>query len=265
MGAFVRPEAYRSWIGRWSERLAPGFVRFARVGEGGRLLDVGCGTGILGRAILAQLREVRVVGIDPAAAYVAYARTCQDDQRLSFQVGDAQAIPFADDSFDGALALLVLQELSDAPQAVAEMARVTRPGGIVAACQWDFRGGLPILSHFWNAVQEIHPDPAARADAATRTQTGIAGMEALVSLWSGAGLRPVEADSIEIEMAFDSFDDYWTPFLSGVSPTTSYAATLSDSLRTRLAEKLRGRLIGEGPDRPFALPAGAWAVRGIVP
>lgn len=262
---FSRPEAYRGWVGRWSELLAPEFLRFAGIGESNRILDVGCGTGILGRAIIARLREVRVVGIDPAAAYVDFARTCQDDPRLKFQIGDAQAIPFADRSFDGALALLVLQELSDVPRAVAEMARVTRPGGAVAACQWDFRGGLPMLSHFWKTVEEIHPDPAARDDAATRTQSGIDGTQALVALWSDAGLRSVATDGITLEMAFESFEDYWAPFLSGVSPTTSYAATLPDPLRAKLVGRLRSKLIGEGPDRSFALPARAWAVRGIVP
>ncbi len=262
---FSRPEAYRGWIGRWSERLAPDFVSFAGVGEGSRILDVGCGTGILGRAIVAHLRDVQVVGIDPAAAYVEYARTCRNEPRLSFEVGDAQAIQFADASFDSAMALLVLQELPDPPKALAEMRRVTRRGGIVAACQWDFRGGVPMLSCFWGAVQELHPDPAVREDAAKRTQIGLPGTEALVSLWSQAGLQSVGTTAIEIEMAFESFEDYWAPFLSGVTPSSSYAATLSPALQAKLAGTLRARLIGEGPDRPIRLPARAWAVRGVVP
>jgi ubiquinone/menaquinone biosynthesis C-methylase UbiE len=132
MVAFANPQAYELWMGRWSERY----------------LDVGAGTGVLGRAVVARFGAAEVVGIEPAETFVTYARDTHSSPRLRFQVGDAEAIGFSDDSFDGALALLILQELPDAPLAVSEMVRVTHHGGTVAASQWDFRDGFPFLSHF---------------------------------------------------------------------------------------------------------------------
>ena len=138
MGEFSNPDAYELWIGRWSARLAPAFVSFARLPKGGHFLDVGSGTGALGAALVEGLENGTVIGIEPAETYVAYSRARLRDERLSFEQGDALAIPFEDARFDGALALLILQELPDVPKAVQEMRRVTRVGGCVATSQWNF-------------------------------------------------------------------------------------------------------------------------------
>jgi len=265
MAAFSKPEAYGRWMGRWSERLAPGFVRFAGLTEGCRVLDVGAGTGVLGNAIGHLFTQVEVVGVEPSVEYVAYARAVHNDRRLSFHVGDAQALPFPDNSFDASLALLVVQELPDADKAAREMRRVTRPGGIVAACQWDFGNGLPMTNLFWQAVQDARPQAHAQEDAARRTPSGYSDRDALAQLWSRAGLQTPETSRLEIAMEFASFDDYWSPFLSGATPTSSYAGTLPAAVRRSVAETLRERLIGGGPDRPFTLKAAAVAVRGIAP
>ena len=148
-------------------------------------------------------------------------------------------------------------------------ARVKRPhrcpGGIVAACQWNFRDGMPSLSLFWDSVREAHPDPQVQQEAKKRNPPGYSDAESLARLWSTAGLRSVETLELEISMSFASFDDYWRPFLSGATRTSSYAMTLPDPVREKVVQVLRKRLIGTGPDRPFDLPARAWAVRGIVP
>jgi SAM-dependent methyltransferase len=264
MVTFANPEAYESWMGRWSERLAPAFVDFAGLEPGGRYLDVGAGTGVLGRTVVSRFAEAQVVGIEPAQSFVAYARAAHSSPRLHFQVGDAQAIAFADHDFDGALALLILQELPDAPLAVREMARVTRRGGTVAASQWDFRDGFPLLSHFWAAVREEVPAKIARAEAAVRVPQGYSDGDALARLWTKAGLAQVETSELEIQMDFAAFEDYWNPFLGGASPTSSYAPSLPEENRQALEARLRKRLLGDGPDRPFSLPARARAVRGKV-
>jgi SAM-dependent methyltransferase len=265
MPAFSKPEAYGRWMGRWSEHLAPKFVRFAGLAEGRRVLDVGAGTGVLGRAIGKLISQVEVIGVEPSEEYVEFARAHCQDNRLSYEVGDAQGLPFPDDSFDASLALLILQEVPDAKKVAREMRRVTRPGGLVAACQWDFRDGLPMLSLFWESVREAYPDPKVRQETIKRTPHVYSDPESLTRLWSLAGLRYVETLELDISMSFASFDDYWRPFLSGATLTSSYAATLPDSIRENVVRVLRKRLIGSGPDKPFALPARAWAVRGIVP
>ncbi len=149
--------------------------------------------------------------------------------------------------------------------AVGEMRRVTRSGGCLAASQWDFRAGMPMLSLFWEAAQEVVPGERTRREAARPVRPGYSDEGAPARLWEQAGLARVESAGLEIAMDFSSFDDYWSPFLGGATPTSSYAATLPDDVRQRLAARLREKVLGDGPDRAFTLPAPAWAVRGTVP
>ncbi len=265
MPAFTNPEAYNQWMGRWSARLAPHFVHFADLGRGGRFLDVGAGTGVLAEAVLDASPSAEVVGIEPSASYVHYAREHLHDPRLRFEQGDAMSLPFADDSFDGALALLILQEVPDGARVAAEMRRVTRPGGTVAACQWDFVGGMPMLSLFWDSVRAVLPGAETEGQAARRVQPGYSDTGALEQLWTDAGLAELATTELQIAMEFETFDDYWLPFLGGATPTSSYAATLAEDARQQVAARLREKLIGAGPDRPFELPARAWAVKGHRP
>jgi len=265
MTVFANPDAYESWMGRWSARLAPDFVRFAAPGPLSRCLDVGAGTGVLAAAVLAASEEARVVGIEPAGSYVEFARARVADGRARFEIGDAQALPFEDGSFDAALALLVLQQVPDAPKAVAEMRRVTHAGGPVAACQWDFRDGMPMLSLFWDAVRAAVPTDALGDQAARRNPPGYSDEAALAQLWAEAGLADVETGRLDVTLEFASFDDYWRPFLGGATPTSSFAATLTEEMRQAVEARLREMVPAPGPESPFALPARAWAVRGNVP
>ena len=265
MGEFSNPDAYELWIGRWSARLAPAFVRFAGLPKGGRFLDVGSGTGALAAALLEGVEDATVIGIEPAEPYVAYSRERLRDERLRFEQGDALAIPFEDDSFDGTLALLILQELPDEPKAVQEMCRVTHAGGCVATSQWNFEDGIPMLALFWEAVIETIGTNAAREAAAECMVVRYPDEDALRHLWQDAGLVEVETQGLEVAMEFASFEDYWTPFLSGVTPTASYAGRLSEDERETLKGCLRQKALGQGRDRPFSLLAQAWAIRGMVP
>ena len=151
MTGFANPDGYELWMGRWSTRLAKSFVDFARLGPRGRLLDIGCGTGALSAALMDAVPGCVVVGVDPSEDYVAFCRERFCDERLGFEVGDAVALPFDDATFDATLSMLILQEIPDARLAVREMGRVTRPGGLVCTCQWDFDDGLPMLALFWDA------------------------------------------------------------------------------------------------------------------
>ncbi len=265
MVVFSHPKAYERWMGRWSAKLAPGFVAFAGLAAPGRILDVGAGTGVLCAALAEAFPAAEIVGLEPAPDYVDHARARLAGPRLRFEQGGAEAIPFGDGDFDACLALLILQELEDAGQAVAEMARVTRPGGLLAACQWDFAEGLPMINRFWSAVAELRSADEAAQEQAARTPLGFSDADSLAGLWTAAGLRDVETAGLEIEMTFDSFADYWEPFLGRATATSSYAATLPEDEQADLAALLRKRLLGDGPDRAFSMPARAWAVRGRVP
>jgi ubiquinone/menaquinone biosynthesis C-methylase UbiE len=162
-------------------------------------------------------------------------------------------LSFPDAGFDAALALLVLQEVGDPQRAVLEMMRVTRRGGRIAACQWDFHNGLPMQAIFWDAAETLAPDEVAsrRSDDNAVKR---AGLQALAELWERAGLREVRTARLEIAMQFTSIDDYWHPFLAGATPTSAFAAMLNRQTDRRLERTVRSLIPSVQPDGSFVLP-----------
>lgn len=257
---FASAVGYEEMMGRWSARLAPLFVGFARIPGRGRVLDVGCGTGVLVKALAATSPGFSIVGVDPARPFIEYARTRSDDPRVSFECGNALDLPYPTGSFDHALSLLVLMFIPEPEQAAREMRRVTRPGGTVAACTWD-RDGLEMNAVFWE--EAVRLDPQAEARSQRPRHSNRPGQ--LAALWRATGLQDIEETALEISMAFRSFDDYWEPHLKGVAPPGIYVAGLQLEQRAALRDALRKRFLASGPDRPFSLRARALAVRGTVP
>ncbi|MGE0816185.1 MAG: class I SAM-dependent methyltransferase [Vicinamibacterales bacterium] len=257
---FTASGAYERFMGRWSRQLAARFVAFAGVADGDAVLDVGCGTGALAFAAAAIGPGVRVEGVDRSAAYVRAAEQAAGG-RARFRVGDALHLDAPAAAFDRTLSLLALNFVPDRERAVAEMCRVTRPGGVVAAAVWDYGDGMTMLRRFWDAAAAI--DPGARdLDEAAMP---LCRSGELTAAWRGAGLDAVDEQALVIEMRFAGFDDYWAPFLEGDGPAGRQAAGMSPTARRALAEALFRALLGDGPDRGFTLPARAWAVRGVVP
>jgi SAM-dependent methyltransferase len=160
---FANTRAYEARMERWSARLAPLFVHFAQITDGGHVLDVGCGTGVLVRTVSAMTRQSEIVGIDPAQPFIEYARTQLADPRLIFDRGTALDLPYPAGTFDYTLSLLVLMFLPHPEQAASEMHRVTHPGGTVAACTWD-REGLEMTAIFWEDAIRLDPAAAERAE-----------------------------------------------------------------------------------------------------
>jgi SAM-dependent methyltransferase len=255
--------AYERFMGRWSARLAPSFLRFVGAQDGQHVLDVGCGTGSLSRAVVISGASVKVTGIDPVAAYVSFARDAVPEPRALFQIGGADALPFPARVFDAALALLVLQDLNDPGRAVREMARVTKAGGIVATCLWDFQHGMPMFSLLWQAAEAVAPEAVARQRRHNPGPPGT-GLSDLISLWESCGLEDIRTTTLELSMEFSSFDDYWQPFLGGSTPTSAFAAALDAETGGTLVNELRAKLPDVRPDGSFVLPARAWAIKGTV-
>ncbi|HET6948299.1 MAG TPA: methyltransferase domain-containing protein [bacterium] len=257
---FFDAAAYERFMGRWSRRLAPLLIDFAEVADGDRVLDVGSGTGNLALELSAR-RRVDVVGIDPSTAFVEHARTRAAGGRIRFDIGDAQALPYEDASFDACLALLVINHIPDPRRVVSEMRRVTRPGGRVAAAVWDYGEGMTMLRAFWDAAGALDPSAASHHEG----HMPYCRKGELSVLWTETGLQGVEETALNLPMEFPSFDDYWAPFLGGQGPGGSYVAGLSTDRREALRERVRREVGVEDPARPITLQARAWAVRGSTP
>lgn len=256
---FSDAAAYEAMMGRWSSRLAALFLDFAQVGDADRVLDVGCGTGSLVNGILERTRRARVVGIDPAEAFVEFARARFAGARATFDCGSAFHLPYPDASFDHSLSLLVFQFLKQPGAAAAEMRRVTRSGGTVAACTWD-RAGQEMSELFWE--ESVRLDPGAEARSQRPNVCNQAGQ--LAELWRATGFEDVREATVEMSTGFTCFDDFWLPYTKGVGPQGLYVASLSPEKRDLLRDALRKRFVGER-DRPFSLRAAALAVRGTRP
>lgn len=256
-------DGYEMIMGRWSRRLTSLFLDFVGSGDGERVLDVGCGTGILGSALLQRCLPVHVEGVDFSPVYVDHAKRHNREPRLSFSVGDACALSYSDRSFDRVLALLLLHFVPNAPQAIAEMRRVARPGAIVGAAVWDARGGFVANRIFFDTAAAL--DPRANERRARNYTRPMTRPGELGNAWRAAGFTDVAETTLAIRMEFASFDDYWTPYTGGDGPQAAHVAALDDAGRERLREALRRAYLDGEPDGPRSYAALAWAVKGRAP
>ena len=249
----VSGDAYERYMGRYSRLLAPRLADFAGVEPGMRALDVGCGPGALADELARRVGAHSVRAADPSESLAAAcaARVPGADVR----VASAESLPWADDSVDAALAQLVVNFLSNARVGVAEMRRVVRPGGAVAACTWDYASGMRMLRTFWDAALAL--DPEAPDEGRTMHYQD---PDELATLWRESGVEEVDTASLEVEAEYADFDDFWEPFLSGAGPGGAYCASLEPDHQAALRAECRRRL--GGPTGPFRLPARGWAVRG---
>ena len=256
---FQNAEAYERFMGRWSRRLAPPLIRFAGLADGERVLDVGCGTGSLTFSLPELANVAAITGVDLTPSFLDFARARNIDLRISFEHGDACALPFPDNSFDRAISMLVLHFIPDAGRAVAEMRRVVRPGGTVAAAVWDLYGGQPHIRMIWDIAAVL--DPGLERPL-FRPMMAPGEME---EAWREQGLLEVEQTSLMICVEFSSFEDFWSPFLLGEGPHGQYVTKLTEPARALLQEHMRRAYLANRPDGPRSFISVAWACRGIVP
>jgi len=254
--------AYEIFLGRWTRLLAAALIDFAVFPDDGDLLDAGCGTGALATVMALRWPQRRVTGIDIAAPYIDFTHATTALGNLRFETGDLGCLPYADRSFAGTAAQLVLNFVVDPNQAMRELRRVTRPGGVVAAAVWDFRGGLVYQRMFWDTAAVI--DPAAGAVRDKLFAAALALPDGLPQLFIANGFAQPERGSLTIRMDYASFDDYWQPLLGGQGPVGTYAAGLAPDLRQRIEAAVRCAYLAGAADGPRSLTATAWAVRGIV-
>lgn len=248
----VPAQAYTAFMGRFSEPLAPMLADLADVttGSTAAALDVGCGPGALTQVLVARLGAGRVAAVDPSSPFVDATR-----QRLpgvDVRLGRAEALPFGDAAFDVVLAQLVVHFLAEPVRGIAEMARVARPGGVVAAAVWDHGGAHGPLAAFWAAALELSPEAP--------DESGLPGVHEgqLRDLFTQAGLVGCTSSALTVEVHHASFEAWWEPFTLGVGPAGAYLASLDAAGRERLRERCQARL----PTGAFTTRAVAWAETG---
>ena len=250
-------EIYDRFVGRYSPGLARAMCNETGVRPGQRALDVGCGSGALVVALAVILGEENVAGVDPSEPFVEAARAKVPGAQLA--VAAAESLPFEDGKFDATLSQLVVNFMSDPVAGLREMARVTRPGGVVAGCVWDYEGGMTMLRTFWEAAAALDPEQALpRMEQHTMR---FSRPDELGELWHSS-LTGVTVSAVDVEASYENFDDLWSPFPTGVGPAGAFAASLDADAQERLRDEFRRRL-GE-PTGPFTLSARAWCAVGTV-
>ncbi len=248
----VAGDAYDGFMGRYSRLLSSQLLGLASVRDGQRVLDVGCGTGALTGELVARLGPAAVAAIDPSESFVAATQTRYPG--VDVRRASAERLPFPNEAFDAALAQLVVHFMHDPVAGLAEMGRVTRPDGVVAACVWDHGGHAGPLRLFWDAARTLDP---AVDDESTLPGTREGH---LAELFEAAALREIEATALSVSLEHPTFDAWWEPFTRGAGPAGAYLASLEADRRTELREVCRQQVRTE----PFVIEAVAWAARGLA-
>ena len=242
----VGADAYDKFMGRYSVQLSPQFADFGGVAAGDHVLDVGCGPGALTAELLQ--RGAVVSAADPSPQFVAAARERYPD--VDVQQATAEELPYADGSFDEVLAQLVVHFMAEPVHGLSEMARVTRNGGVVAACVWDIAGDRAPITPYWQAAKALDPTTQDERRAG-------AGEGQLPELFRQAGLEDVEETPLPVRVQHPTFEEWWLPFTLGVGPAGAHYQQLDPAHQQALEQHLREQL-----GQPVELEARAWAARG---
>jgi SAM-dependent methyltransferase len=251
--SFIVPaEKYDRLMGHYSAQLAGPLADLAGVQAGQRVLDVGCGPGALTAELVARVGPDAVCAVDPSPPFVAANR--ERHPGVAVSEASAEALPFDDDTFDAALAQLVVHFMADPVAGLREMARVTRPGGAVVASVWDHADSRSPVSALWRAAHALGQDPD--------DESGLAGARRghLAELFAEAGLREVEQSDQVVAVTWSSFEAWWEPFTYGIGPAGQHVMGLDESARQALHDRTRAEV---GPP-PFTITAAAWVARGVA-
>lgn len=250
MSFSVNPEAYDRFMGRYSVLLAPKFADFALIESGQSALDVGCGPGSLTGELVRRLGPSAVAAIDPSASFVDVASSRHPG--VDVRRAGAEEIPFPDQAFDAVLAQLVVHFMKEPLAGIREMGRVTRRGGVVAACVWDHAGGEGPLAVFWSAARQMS-GPVDDESELAGTRKGH-----LRQIFHDSGLTGIFDSSLTVGVEYESFDEWWEPFTNNVGPAGAYVAGLNPEQQIELRARCQEAL----PVAPFVVTGRAWVARG---
>jgi SAM-dependent methyltransferase len=251
-------DAYEAFMGRWSRRVAQRYLDWLGAPAGLDWLEIGCGTGALTAAICRSAEPGSVIACDPSAAFVEHTRHSIGDERVTVVQGGADDPPQRDGGFDRIVSGLVLNFVPEPQAAVRRMRARLSGDGIVSAYVWDYAGRMDFLRIFWEEASAIDSGAAAHDE---RGRFPICDADALSNVFREAGAGGVTVEAIDTPTRFETFEDYWRPFLGGTGPAPAYVASLDAARRETLRRRLEHRL-GAAGDGSIDLVARAWAVRG---
>jgi ubiquinone/menaquinone biosynthesis C-methylase UbiE len=234
--SFDDSEAYEQFMGRWSRRIGEAFLAWLQPPTGAHWLEVGCGTGIFTALITSMCAPAKVVGIDPAPSLVAHARQGAETTKTEFRLADAQDLPFQNASFDVLASSLVLNFVPDRARALSEICRVARPGALIGACVWDFAAERSPSGPLRRAMRRIG------IDVPPVPGTGASGLSALTELFQGEALADVVTTSIEVDVSFHNFSDFWNSQTPDNAPITKLIAAMAPKDQDDLRAVLRSEL-----------------------
>jgi ubiquinone/menaquinone biosynthesis C-methylase UbiE len=248
--------AYERMMGVWSQLAGEQFLDWLAPAVNQRWIDVGCGNGAFTELIVDSCAPAVVEGLDPSEGQLAFARNRPASRVARFKQGDAMALPYNDKSFDVAVMALVIFFVPDPARGIAEMARVVRSGGSVAAYAWDMYGGGfpwdPVQSELRALGQNIVYPPSADASR----------IDTMRQLWASAGIADVETRQITVQRTFQDFDEFASIGLNTPSIGPIVRAMQPDDV-DRLKARLRDRLPVDANGR-ITYSARANAVKGRV-
>jgi ubiquinone/menaquinone biosynthesis C-methylase UbiE len=249
-------KAYERLMGRWSQLAGEKFLDWVAAPKNLKWLDAGCGNGAFTEVLIARCAPASVVGVDPSEGQLAFARERPGAKRAEFRIADAQALPFADNTFDAASMALVIVFIPDPVQAARELARVVRPGGVVATYMWEFPDGFP-PAPLAAAMKSLGIAPPQRPNVEASRR------DAMRAIWEQVGLTSIETTVVRIPIRFSSFDDFWDSNTVPVGPTGKAVSELTPSMRDQLKARLRQQL-PIAADGTISYEAFANAVKGVV-
>jgi ubiquinone/menaquinone biosynthesis C-methylase UbiE len=250
--------AYERFMGRWSRSVGGSFLEWLAPPRGARWLDVGCGTGAFTELVLSTCSPAALTAVDPAPALIDHARKQPIAQQADFRVADCQSLPFPDDSFDVVASALVINFIPDRPQAIREMRRVARPGGMVAGYVWDFAAKGEPYAPMRDSLDRIGVTLVLTVGTEDSTP------QALRSLFEQAGFKDVATRAIEARTTYSDFDDFWKAQTPDFHPVGKTINSLPESERQRLSETMRS-VVPTGPDGSITYSARANAIKARVP
>jgi SAM-dependent methyltransferase len=250
--------SYERYMGDWSRRVGAIFIDWLALPSGLKWIDVGCGNGAFTELIVDRCAPNEVRGIDPSEAQLDFARKRPGARLAKFDHGDAMALPFPADTFDVAVMALVIFFVPEPAKGVAEMKRVVRPGGMVAAYAWDILGGGFALEPIRIELRAMGLEPVdpPSVDASR--------LEAMRDLWTGAGLEAVETREIYVQRTFSNFEEFWDITVSGAPSLRPTLGAMSRAEVELLKTRVRARLPGDVAGR-ITYGSRANAVKGRVP